>query len=196
MAAARVAEMAEGLDGEVRCGGGLQHLLLLRHGTPMEEKDDPKRPLSEQGQSEAEFTAKGVAAYLSAMLPAGKARLLHSGKDRALQTAEAVERTLAAGGWACVCEQTAGLDPKDPPDVAIALVGSASEEVLVLVGHLPHMGLFAASLVGEPAAAGRLGGCFNPAGGLALRPASAGEAGRWEEAKQIETGVEWWSIEK
>ena len=32
----------------------------------------------------------------------------------------------------------------------------------VLVGHLPHMGQFAASLLQSPAAAGRLGGIFHP----------------------------------
>ena len=33
----------------------------------------------------------------------------------------------------------------------------------VLVGHLPHMGQFAAALLQSPAAAGRLGGLFHPA---------------------------------
>eukprot|EP00747_Dinoflagellata_sp_TGD_P184155 gnl/TRDRNA2_/TRDRNA2_39544_c0_seq1.p1 gnl/TRDRNA2_/TRDRNA2_39544_c0~~gnl/TRDRNA2_/TRDRNA2_39544_c0_seq1.p1 ORF type:complete len:175 (+),score=39.01 gnl/TRDRNA2_/TRDRNA2_39544_c0_seq1:172-696(+) len=163
-------------------------LVLLRHGTPVPEEEDPARPLSEQGRTEAAQTSKGLALYLGTPTESD-VQILHSGKARAQQTAEAVKDSLVAAGWAsCVCEATKGLDPKDDAGAAAELVSNISSPVLVLVGHLPHMGLLSARLIGEPAAAGRLGGCFAAAGGLVLRPLE----GSWKEARQIEPGATWW----
>lgn len=49
------------------------------------------------------------------------------------------------------------------------------------MGHLPHMGQFAAGLLGSPAAAGRLGGLFHPASGLALKSVE----GQWTEDGEL-----------
>eukprot|EP00434_Breviolum_minutum_P031060 symbB.v1.2.027472.t1/scaffold2822.1/size98038/7 len=61
------------------------------------------------------------------------------------------------------------------------LLSSPKAPVIVLVGHLPHMGQFAAALLQSPAAAGRLGGLFHPASGLALKKADLG----WQEDVEI-----------
>eukprot|EP00928_Gymnodinium_smaydae_P089825 TRINITY_DN73725_c0_g1_i1.p1 TRINITY_DN73725_c0_g1~~TRINITY_DN73725_c0_g1_i1.p1 ORF type:complete len:186 (-),score=47.01 TRINITY_DN73725_c0_g1_i1:229-786(-) len=164
--------------------------ILLRHGTPVPEQDNPEQPLSEDGQKEASFTANGIAEYLAGEI-GGAARevaIFHSAKLRAKQTAETVAEALQSKGWTQRCELQEGLKPKDDVAIACELVRTASEPVVVLVGHLPHMGSFAAALLQAPAAAGRLGALFNPASGVALRH----EGDSWVEAAQIEVGVSWW----
>ncbi|CAJ1365125.1 unnamed protein product [Effrenium voratum] len=105
--------------------------------------------------------------------------ILHSGKLRAVQTAEALGAALKASAWEVLCEERPGLQPKDEPSKAMELLPSAP--VVVLVGHLPHLGHFAASLLQNPAAAGRLQGLFHPASGLALKATE----GVWAEDQEL-----------
>jgi phosphohistidine phosphatase SixA len=83
----------------------MQSLVLLRHGTPLDEAVDAARPLSEVGLKEAEHAANGIAAYLelpSEFLPnpmAGEparraVTVVHSGKARAVR-AKLLERAVA-----------------------------------------------------------------------------------------------------
>mmetsp|Transcript_22815 Transcript_22815/g.63815 ORF Transcript_22815/g.63815 Transcript_22815/m.63815 type:complete len:189 (-) Transcript_22815:37-603(-) len=175
-------------------GEGTSICILLRHGTPVPEAEDPACPLSEQGRAEAASTAEGVARYLeqeavSGLSPGGGVVSIgHSGKARAEQTASAVADALGKQGWECACGRRDGLSPKDDPAVALGLAAPPGAPVVVLVGHLPHMGLLASRLLGQPAAAGRLGGLFSPASGIALR--RDGEA--WSEGAPIVAGTRWW----
>lgn len=170
-----------------------RRLILLRHGTPVPEEEDPERPLSAEGQREAAETAEGILKFLGVPSPEVSVAAFHSGKARARQTAEAVVSSLRAAGWVLPdAEVTPGLEPKADPAEAQKWLAETSFNVGVLVGHLPHMGLFASRLVNAPAAAGRLGGHFHPAGGLVLR-ASATEEGIWQEETIVETGRTWWA---
>lgn len=157
--------------------------MLLRHGTPVPEEENPERPLSEQGKSEAESSAKKVVAYL-ASAEAREVFLGHSGKLRAAETAQLVAAALGEAGWKVTCEEVTGLNPKDEASVAMPLLSSPKAPVIVLVGHLPHMGHFAAALLQSPAAAGRLGGVFHPASGIALKRLADG----WKEDAELLAG--------
>ncbi|CAK9033016.1 unnamed protein product [Durusdinium trenchii] len=155
------------------------HLLLLRHGTPVPEEENPERPLSEQGRREAEDVAKKVTSYMSST--EGPIFLGHSGKLRAQETAESVASALRAAGREVICEEVSGINPKDDPTAAMELLSSPKAKVIVLVGHLPFMGQFAAAVLQSPAAAGRLGGLFHPASGLALKRSDAS----WQEDGEL-----------
>eukprot|EP00930_Biecheleria_cincta_P056526 TRINITY_DN42630_c0_g1_i1.p1 TRINITY_DN42630_c0_g1~~TRINITY_DN42630_c0_g1_i1.p1 ORF type:complete len:195 (+),score=26.12 TRINITY_DN42630_c0_g1_i1:30-587(+) len=167
-----------------------QYCILLRHGTPVPEDEDALQPLSEKGRQEAEFTANGITQYLKGEISNGNRNItiVHSGKLRAQQTAEVVADALKSASWEATCREQDGLKPKDEPAGACEFVKSVDGQVIVIVGHLPHMGRFAASLLDSPASAGRLGGLFNPASGVVLRR----EDGTWKEAAEIIVGCSWW----
>ena len=57
-------------------------LYLVQHGAAVPEQEDPERPLSAQGAEDVERLA-GLLAHLGVSV----ARVLHSGKTRAAQTA-------------------------------------------------------------------------------------------------------------
>ncbi|CAE7942151.1 unnamed protein product [Symbiodinium necroappetens] len=120
-------------------------------------------------------------------LLAEKVLVAHSGKLRARQTAEAVMKALLATGFEASCEERVGLSPNDEPASSLELLECGPTKVLV--GHLPHMGKLAAAMIKSPAAAGRLGGLFHPAGGLALRRENAD----WVEAAEVVCGEPWWN---
>jgi phosphohistidine phosphatase len=117
-------------------------LYLMQHGEAEPEEVDPARPLSRQGHDEVARVARtarkvGVRAD----------RILHSGKLRALQTAEILARELNLEGKVSHAE---GLAPKDDPQVVLRTI-EASKETLILVGHLPHLSRLAGLLlVGDP----------------------------------------------
>ena len=81
-------------------------LYLAQHGEALSRQEDPERPLSEQGVQDV----RAVAAFLG---DAGikLARVWHSGKRRAEQTAEILARVVLSGGRAEVIE---GISPNDP----------------------------------------------------------------------------------
>lgn len=70
-------------------------------------------------------------------------RILHSGKLRARQTAEALAKRLKAPGGV---SETDGLNPLDDPAVWAERLATERED-LMLVGHLPHMSRLAALLL-------------------------------------------------
>mmetsp|Transcript_54311 Transcript_54311/g.129427 ORF Transcript_54311/g.129427 Transcript_54311/m.129427 type:complete len:173 (-) Transcript_54311:15-533(-) len=165
--------------------------ILLRHGTAFEKETDPLRPLTGQGQSEASATAAGVLDFLKEKLGLEQksAVVFHSGILRAQQTAQTILAALTNGGFEATCQPCEGIEPKDSTEAAQALVASASSPVIIIVGHLPHMGKLAATLVQKPAAAGRLGGYFHAAGGVAL----GRQGDTWEELHEIIPGEQWWA---
>jgi phosphohistidine phosphatase len=117
-------------------------LYLMQHGEAKAESEDPARPLSERGRQEVERVARHAA-----RLRLGIALVEHSGKLRALQTAEIVASHLEPRPRV---EERPGLAPNDDPaDLARALQ-QASEPRLV-VGHLPFLArLVSLLVVGDP----------------------------------------------
>lgn len=108
---------------------------LMQHGLAEEEAVDPRKPLSAEGWRQVEAVADLLFA-----LPARPARILHSGKLRAEQTANIVSAALSVPA-----EHHLGLDPAD---IVEPWVPRVSAEELLIVGHLPFLGKLAASLLG------------------------------------------------
>jgi len=125
----------------------------VQHGEARAEHEDPARPLSERGRRDVERVARAVAR--AGVRPA---RIAHSGKRRARETAELFAAALDPPGGVV---EIGGLGPNDDPAVAARRAAGAAEH-LMLVGHLPHLGRLASLLVlGDPArelVAFRMGG--------------------------------------
>jgi phosphohistidine phosphatase len=102
---------------------------LVQHGEAVSEEVDPRRPLSERGRREVERVAR-----LLARAGFKPARILHSGKLRAQQTAEILARELGVER----VEAAQGLAPLDDPKPWFEELGRISEDT-VIVGHLPFL---------------------------------------------------------
>lgn len=114
---------------------------LVQHGKAKSREEEPDRPLTEEGRKEVE-------AVMLLMMQFGAitaARVVHSGKRRAEETAGLIATKLEAD-----VEPADGLGPDDEPaDWAERL--RAAKQDLVLVGHLPHLERLASLLLcGDP----------------------------------------------
>lgn len=107
----------------------------MQHADAVEASVDPARPLSPGGRK----TARGLAAAC-ARYRIEASEVLHSGKTRARETAEAIAE-------ACNLEvhPSAGLDPLDP--VQPFARRCAEMHSTVVVGHLPFLERLAALLL-------------------------------------------------
>lgn len=115
---------------------------LVRHGQAKPEAEDPRRPLSAEGRTEAEKVARAAAARGVKV-----SAILHSDKLRARQTAEIIGKFLSPPEG---LREITGLSPEDDPMLAKAELEVAGEP-LMLIGHLPHLGRLASLLVaGDP----------------------------------------------
>ncbi len=141
-------------------------LSLVQHGQAKAESEDPERHLTDQGVDEVERVAR----HSIGSLGARPARIVHSGKTRAHQTAEIWGRLLGIA-----VEATDALAPNDDPAIWAERVDADMDDLL-LVGHLPHLARLAALLLtgtdDRPVIA------FRPGGLVALDRADAG----WEIA--------------
>jgi phosphohistidine phosphatase len=114
------------------------NLYLVQHGESKSEEEDPERRLTDKGIGEAQK----VAQFLSPLKLAISA-VWHSGKPRALQTAELLAEAIGARNRIV---QKEGLGPKDN----VAPTKKALEQTsgdLMIVGHLPFLGKLVALLV-------------------------------------------------
>ena len=113
-------------------------LYLVQHGEALSADDDPARPLSEAGR-------RDVAALAQFLEASGLtiARVVHSGKLRAEETAAILAAALAP---TAPIESLAGLAPNDSV-TDLARRAEASHEDLLVVGHLPFMDRAVAYLV-------------------------------------------------
>ena len=113
-------------------------LYLVQHGEAVPEEVDPARPLSPTGRADV----AQIAAFLAA---AGvrPARVMHSGKLRAEQTALILAAAVAPANAPTA---RAGLNPNDPTD-GVAHEAAAWDHDVMLVGHLPFMARLASRLV-------------------------------------------------
>jgi len=136
-------------------------LYLVQHGDALGKAQDPLRPLSEKGLQDV----RSMASFLAdrGIRPA---RVIHSGKARAMETAQ-----LLSGGE--VEEIDIGLAPNDPTEPVKNLIESWDEDVMI-VGHLPFMGRLVAHLVGGTPDADMVS--FEPGTVVCLKK---GEEGNW-----------------
>lgn len=104
-------------------------LFLVQHGKNVKKDVDPEQPLSDEGAEEVERIAKTAAGYGVSL-----GAIRHSGKKRALQTAEIFGRYLGASE---MISEMSGIKALD--DVAPVAEGLATGQNLMLVGHLPFM---------------------------------------------------------
>lgn len=118
-------------------GYAIVKLCLVQHGEAVSEDVDPDRPLSAAGL--------GDVARLAALLRGRfrPARIVHSGKTRARQTAELLAAALTPGK---PVDTLPGLGPNDPVTPVAGRLEELGDDV-VIVGHLPFMGRLAAVLV-------------------------------------------------
>lgn len=112
-------------------------LYLVQHGRSLSKEEDPRRGLSTAGADEVQ-TIAGVARDYGVDVSA----IVHSGKTRALQTADIMAAALAPQEGTAAME---GIGPLD--DVEAAAPGLAKRGRLMIVGHLPFLGRLTSLLV-------------------------------------------------
>ena len=120
----------------------------MQHGDALAKAVNPDRPLSEQGRSDVER----LAAHL-ARCGVRVARVVHSGKTRARQTAEILAPAVQARE---PVEALANLDPLDPPERFAAEFAGAPADLLI-AGHMPFVGRLVSLLVAAREEASLLG---------------------------------------
>lgn len=113
-------------------------LYLVQHGEAKKEEDDPKRGLTDKGYKDVARTAiyvqeRGLRLSI----------IHHSGKTRALQTAQILADYLKPGKGPSPRDAIA---PMDDPDVWAGRIAGMNED-LMLVGHLPYMAKLAGLLL-------------------------------------------------
>ncbi len=118
-------------------------LLLMRHGQAdvanMGTSRDHLRPLTVQGVEEVVERAHLLKSLMD------QPRLIHSPYLRARQTAELVHKHT---GWPIACVW-ADLQPESDP-VALESWCRDQQEDVILIAHMPLLGLLCARLIDEP----------------------------------------------
>jgi len=112
-------------------------LFLVQHGKSLPKEKDPDQGLSREGLAETQAMAT-----LAAENNVQVMRIIHSGKKRALQTAEIFVKALEPEAGII---KAGGLAPLD--DVSIFASTLHNEEDIMVVGHLPFMERLVAHLV-------------------------------------------------
>lgn len=115
----------------------------MQHGEALDADTDPQRPLSDVGVRSVRDVARRAAACGVRI-----DRIVHSGKERAAQSAQILADTLACADVG----QVDGLSPNDSVEQAARqLVDLDSDTSLAIVGHLPFLDRLAGLLVaGDP----------------------------------------------
>ncbi len=106
------------------------YLYLVQHAEAISKDIDPSRGLSEKGMDDI----KRVSQYISGM-DLDVHEIFHSGKKRALQTAQVLAADLNIENRVTAAD---GLSPMDEPEVWFSKINDLNKNVM-LVGHLPHM---------------------------------------------------------
>lgn len=114
-------------------------LYLVQHGEAVAKEENPERPLSAKGRADVER----MAAFLARGCPP-IARVIHSRKMRAVDTARLLAKVLAPD---CRLEEAVnGLSPNDATNL-IADAAPEWDHDTLLVGHLPHIAKLASRLI-------------------------------------------------
>lgn len=114
------------------------HLYLVQHGEAKSKDVDPDRRLTEKGIQDVQK----VAAFLKT-LDIGVDSIWHSGKARALETANILATAFSSAQGVTVRE---GIAPKDSVDPVKSDLSKAEED-LMIVGHLPFLNKLASALI-------------------------------------------------
>lgn len=112
-------------------------IFLVQHGKSLSKELDPEQGLSPEGISDVERIADVARGY-----GVHVASISHSGKKRALQTAEIFYSALRPVGDV---QEKLGLKPLD--DVRAFADSLKSQDDLMIVGHLPFMERLASFLI-------------------------------------------------
>jgi phosphohistidine phosphatase len=113
-------------------------LYLVQHAEAKREEEDPARDLTAKGRQDLQRVANYVGELNLAV-----SRLFHSGKTRALSTAEILAGSLKPPPEV---SETMGLAPLDDPESWAGRISKMAEDIM-LVGHLPHLAKLAAFLI-------------------------------------------------
>ncbi len=120
----------------------MMQLYLVQHGEALSKDVDPERPLSDKGRADIERLAEWLGKR-----GVNVREILHSGKTRARQTAELLERLLESTGR---IRQKEGLGPNDSPKVFLDRLHSHPEDILI-TGHMPFVArVVSVALTGGP----------------------------------------------
>ncbi len=109
-------------------------IYLVQHGQCLSKEEDPEKGLSTTGVDDVSRIAQVAAGYRVQV-----DRILHSGKQRALQTAEIIAEILKPEKGIGASE---GMNPLDDAVTFAATLDMASNTMVV--GHLPHLEKLAA----------------------------------------------------
>ncbi len=123
---------------------------LVQHGVACAKDQDPQRPLNEQGRADVARMAGYLASRGAGLIDPPIARVGHSGKLRASQTAEILAKAVCPR-----IEPAAGdaMGPNDDPRTVCDEVLAARDQSggILLVGHLPHLSRLAGLLLTDDA---------------------------------------------
>ncbi len=127
-------------------------LYLVRHGAAHAGGVDSERRLTDEGRADITRLAA-----LLARAGVRVERVVHSGKQRAFETATLFAQELGADGR--VEEIADGLSPDDSPQTMADVIAGWDGDTM-LVGHLPHIGRLTTQLIAG--ADGRTVAMFSP----------------------------------
>ena len=113
-------------------------LYLVQHGDAVAAEVNPQRPLSSTGERDVEALG-GILREAGVSVE----RVLHSGKGRARQTAEALARLLSTHTPPAT---RSGLAPRDRVSAIVAGIAEWAGDSL-LVGHQPFLGRLGSALL-------------------------------------------------
>ncbi len=114
-------------------------LYLVQHGEAKSKEEDPSRSLSSAGKEAVEK----VGEFLARSSVVKIKQIIHSGKERAKQTAEILERFLKPEEG---INKASGLDPLEDPSIWKNKLKDMEDDIM-LVGHMPHLGRLSAVLI-------------------------------------------------
>lgn len=114
------------------------YLYLVQHGEAKKEEEDPARGLTTKGSNDV----SRVAATLRKM-NVSVVHILHSGRTRAVQTAELFGTLLRPEQGV---SETDGLAPMDDPGLWVKRINEMDKDTM-LVGHLPSLARLAGLLL-------------------------------------------------
>lgn len=114
------------------------YLYLVQHGEAKKEEEDPARGLTDKGIQDVQR-----AAAFARKMGLKISCIFHSGKTRAMQTAQILADQLKpVKGIA----QADNLAPMDDPSIWVKRIADMNEDIM-LVGHLPYMAKLASLLL-------------------------------------------------
>lgn len=113
---------------------------LVQHAESKSKVEDPERSLTDEGLE----NINRISSYARQHINVSVDRIFHSGKLRAKQTAEVLTGFLKPAEGV---SETDGLEPMADPTIWAKRI-SQSQNDIVLVGHLPHLGRLTSVLLG------------------------------------------------